>query len=234
MQPKTNATVSRIGRSSTVLPSTSFTKAGLYSVALLPLAFLAGCMLDETGYTSADYYYLNPYKNLSTIGSVALVEPNNNSVYPQMSAEVTESLFQAVQKKQLFAVRVVRQNDLAWRNLQITSDSTYTLQQLHAMRQTLYCNAVLVGTITSYQPYPYMSIGLRLKLVDLADGRLLWAIEQIWDTADKETEKRIGKYFRAQMRSGHAPVPEQLVAVSPIHFMKFVAYEVAETLRHGR
>ena len=74
MPPEENVTVSRIGRSSTVLPSPSFTKPGLYSVALLPLAFLAGCMLDETGYTSADYYYLNPYKNLSTIGSVVLVE----------------------------------------------------------------------------------------------------------------------------------------------------------------
>ncbi|UCG46222.1 MAG: hypothetical protein JSU94_12030 [Phycisphaerales bacterium] len=234
MLQRTISTANRITGSSTVLQSATFRPVGLYSVALLSISFLAGCMFDETGCTSQDHYYLNPYKNLSNIGSVALLEPNNNSVYPQMSAELTESLFQAVQKRQLFAVRVVRQNDLAWRDLQIAPDSAYTLRQLHAMRQTLNCNAVLVGKITSYQPYPHMSIGLRLRLVDLADGQLLWAMEQIWDTADKATEKRIGRYFHDQIRSGHAPVPEQLVAVSPIHFMKFVAYEVAETLRRGQ
>ncbi len=227
-------TTDRISGSSTALELSTFRQAGLHLTTLLSLTFLAGCMFDKTGCTSQDHYYLNPHKNLSTIGSVTLLEPNNNSVYPQMSAEVTESLFQAVQKKQLFAVRVVRQNDLAWRNLQITPDSAYTLRQIHAMRQTLNCNAVLVGTITSYQPYPHMSIGLRLRLVDLADGQLLWAMEQIWDTADKATEKRIGRYFHAQIRSAQAPVPEQLVAVSPIHFLKFVAYEVAETLKRSQ
>jgi hypothetical protein len=75
-----------------------------------------------------------------------------------------------------------------------------------------------------------MAIGLRLKLVDLRDGQLLWALEQIWDSSDKTTEHRIKSYFKYQMRSGFAPLREQLVAISPLEFIKFVAYEVAETL----
>ena len=98
------------------------------------------------------------------------------------------------------------------------------------MRKALNCNALLVGTVTAYQPYPHLSIGLRLKLIDLEDGQLLWAFEQIWDTTDKTTEKRIKDYFQAQIRSGITPLHEQLVVVSSLKFVKFVAYEVAETM----
>ena len=98
------------------------------------------------------------------------------------------------------------------------------------MRDGLNCNALLAGTVTSYQPYPHLSIGLRLKLIDLADGQLLWAFEQIWDTTDKTTEKRIKEYFQTQIISGITPLHEQLVVVSSLKFVKFVAYEVAKTM----
>jgi hypothetical protein len=98
------------------------------------------------------------------------------------------------------------------------------------MRKALNCNAVIVGSVTTYQPYPQMIIGLRLKLVDLTDGQLLWAIEQIWDTTDKTMEKRVKDYYQDQIHSGFGPLREQLVLVSSLNFIKFVAYEVAQTM----
>jgi hypothetical protein len=172
-----------------------------------------------------------------------LVELDNKSSYPQIATDVTEVLFQALQKKQPFGLAIVRRNNPAWRGLQLDLNSgyqaqnsalavppTYTLEQLTEIRKTLKCDAVLIGTISQFKPYPHMAIGLRLKLVDLRDGQLLWALEQIWDSSDKTTEYRINSYFQYQMRTGYAPLREQLVAVSPLEFIKFVAYEVAETL----
>ena len=201
-----------------------------FTILLLPV-LLSGCQFYRAPVATADYYYLNPDKDLSTIGRVAIVELDNDSSYPRISVDVTESLFQALQKKQIFGLTVVSQNDPAWRGLQLDSDSVYTLEQLFAARKTLKCDAILIGTVTEYQPYPHMIFGLRLKLIDLKDGQLLWALEQIWDSADKTTEYRIRKYFQSQMRSGFAPLREQLVAISSLKFIKFVAYEVAGTVR---
>jgi len=75
-----------------------------------------------------------------------------------------------------------------------------------------------------------MTIGLRLKLVDLRDGQLIWAIEHIWDPTDKTTERRIKNYFQLQLRAGYAPLNEQLATVSSLSFIKFVTYEVAGTI----
>ena len=91
-------------------------------------------------------------------------------------------------------------------------------------------DAVLIGTVTSYTPYPHMAMGLQLKLIDLRDGQLAWAFEQVWDTADKNTEQQIKKYFERELRQGFSPLGEQLAMLSPINFVRFVTYDVAEAL----
>jgi len=205
------------------------------SSKIVLLLFLAAILPGCSNYykappKAADYYYLNRDKNLTAIGRVALVELDNDSSYPQISADITEALYQALQKKQVFGLAVVRQHEPSWRSLQLAPDSTYTLEQLSAIRRTLKCGAIMTGTITQYQPYPHMVVGLRLKLLDLTDGQLLWALEQVWDSADKTTEHRIKDYFQHQKRSGFAPLREELAVISPLEFVKFVTYEVAETL----
>lgn len=200
------------------------------TILLLLVVLLSGCRTHSASSKAANHYYLNPNGKLATIGRVAIIELDNDSSYPEISNDVTGSLFQALQKKQVFGLTLVRQNDPSWRNLQLPRNSTYTLEQLLAIRETLKCDGVLLGTVTEYRPYPHMTVGLRLKLLDLRDGQLLWALEQIWDSADKTTEKRIKSYFKSEKRSGFAPLHEELVAVSPLEFIKFVSYEVAGTL----
>jgi hypothetical protein len=199
-------------------------------ILLLLAVLLSGCRTHSASASASDYYYLNPSKKLTDVGRVAIIELDNDSSYPEISTDITGSLYQALQKKQVFGLTVVHQNDPSWRSLQLQRDSTYTLEQILAIREALKCDGILLGAVTEYRPYPHMEVGLRLKLLDLRDGQLLWAIEQIWDSADKTTEKRIKSYFKSEKRSGFAPLHEQLAAVSPIEFIKFVCYEVAGTL----
>ena len=191
---------------------------------------LSGCNFGGAPVPKGDYYYSNPDKSLSTVGRVTIIELENDSSYPQISGDITESLYQALQKKQIFGLTVIHRNDPSWRSLQLNGNSTYSLDQISAMYNTLKCDGVLTGTITEFRPYPHMAIGLRLKLLDLRDGELIWALEQIWDIADKKTESRIQRYFKAQKSSGFTSLYQQLLDVSPLEFIKFVSYEVAETL----
>jgi hypothetical protein len=197
---------------------------------LLLATLISGCGSNSTSVPASDYYYLNLNKKLTDIGRVAIIELDNDSSYPQVSNDVTAALFQALQKKQVFGLKVVHQNDPSWRSLQLDQNSAYTLNELLAIRDALRCDGVLLGTLTEFRPYPHMAVGLRLKLLDLRDGELLWALEQVWDSADKTTEKRIKNYFKSEKREGFAPLHERLVAVSPLEFIKFVSYEVAGTL----
>ena len=164
------------------------------------------------------------------MGRIAIVELQNDSSYPQMSSNITEALFQSLQKKQVFGLTIVRQRDALWKSLQLAPDTTYTLKQMAAVRQTLKCDGVLIGTITEFEPYPHMAVGLRLKLIDLTSGELLWAIEQVWNSSDKVTERRIRKYLNETRSSLANNSNESITAISPLEFIKYISYEVAQTL----
>jgi len=206
---------------------------GLCVLAALWLASAGGCQSPSENGAMAGAYYINPHKDLHKLGRVALVELDNTSSYPDVSADVTQALFLALQKKQVFSLTTVDHDDPAWHALQENLenlDSLQTLRRLLAMRDTLRCNALLIGTVTEYRPYPQLVLGLRLKLLDLTDGQLLWGLEQVWDAADKSIQKRVETYFKKELRSGFAPLREDLVVISSREFVKFAAYETAQTL----
>lgn len=217
---------------------------GIYVTSLLLLFPQLSCRSYRPFERRPTSYYVSSNKDLLSVGRVAFVELDNNSDYPSISADITEALFMALQKRQLFGLTVISQDNPTWRSVQLAPDIGYraqnntitgpptnTFEELLAVRKALKCNAILTGTVTEYHPYPHMVIGLRLKLLDLRDGQLLWALEQVWDTADKKLEHQIKRYFESEMRSGFAPMREQLVVVSSLNFVKFVAHEVAATLK---
>jgi hypothetical protein len=178
---------------------------------------------------AADYYYLNPKANMANIGKVALIQFKNHSVYPQISTDVTRAVFEEAQKKQLFSIRIVSEDDPDWQSLELDMESELEPQQLFLAANKLKCDAIITGDITEYAPYPHMVLGLRMQMISCMNGELLWAFEQVWDTADKKTEYRIKKYLANKTRTGTEILGEQLVTVSSIKFIKFIAYEVAMT-----
>lgn len=206
--------------------------AGLGLPALLTLLLTSSCGSEKDAMANA--YYLSPNKDLRRLGRVALVEMDGTSSSPEIAAAITDALFLQTQKRQVFGVMVVRRDDPTWQSLQENLDSLKALRQLVTVRESLNCNGLLVGTVTRYQPYPHMVIGLRLKLLDLADGQLLWGMEQVWDSADRSIQKRIKTYLKGQRRSGQSGLREELVVVSPLTFCEFVSYEVAGTFERPR
>jgi hypothetical protein len=203
--------------------------AGSAGLLFLILLLAAGCKTNNENTNSITYSYHNPQKDFKAIGRVAFIEIYNDSTYIQISSDITEELFQAIQKKQVFGLTQVGQNDPAWRNLKIEPESELSPEQIQEIRTKLKCDALMIGKITSFSPHPHTSLGLRIKLLDLNDAQLVWAIDQVWDSTDKKTEQRIKNYFKQQI-SGSASTQEQLVSISPLQFFKFVSYEVAETL----
>jgi hypothetical protein len=194
-------------------------------------AIISGCDSDfylPSPGKSSQPYYRNPNKNISNIGKVAVVELENSSNYPQIASDITLKLFQQLQKRQVFGLSIVRTADPDWKNLQIPLDGPQNLQQYADLRKALNCSAIIFGSVTEYQPYPHLSVGLRLKMIDLTDGRLIWGFEQIWDSSDRKTLDRARRYLNSQKRGDSEKMNRQLISISSIEFLDFVTYEVAQ------
>jgi hypothetical protein len=202
-------------------------------VLLLISTAITGCAFNSTEkkQNCASFYYLNPNKTLTSYARVALFELENDSEYPQIASDITQTLFHELQKKQVFSLKVVQKKDPIWTNLQFDLNAVYNIDQLYEIQKKVRTDAILVGTVTEYQPYPHQLLGLRLKLVDLEDGQVIWGFEEVWDTNDKITIDRIKTYFKNQQSSPKAPLKRNLVGVSSIKFLKYTAWEVALTLK---
>ena len=201
----------------------------LVFILLLPACKIVKPVIPETG-----HYYLNQHTDFSHINRVVVFEFENHSTNTDLSMTLTEAVTEALGKKHLFSISSLSRSGPAWRKLDLHNEWSYSTEELSAIRQQLKTDAVLFGSITRHRPYPHLLVALHLKMVNLRQGDLIWAIEQVWDSADKRVERRMKKFFKNQMRTGYGPMDWELLITSPRAFNKFVVYEISETFEQVR
>ena len=198
----------------------------------------SGCKILKPITPETGHFYLNQGDEFPQIARVVVFEFQNYSNDVDISMKLTRAVTESLQKKHLFTIQAFERSDPAWQKLDLKPTSSYSMEELLAIRKQLRADAVLYGSITRYHPYPHLTVGLHLKMVDLRSGRLLWAIEQIWDSTDKLVEHRMREFYKKYMRSSYGPMDWELLITSPRAFNKFVVYEVAETFnmisRYGK
>ena len=175
-------------------------------------------------------HYVSSRRDVLRAHQVVLVELVCDDNYPEIGEGMTQALFEAIQERRLFQVAVLGKADPRYAELVLPVRRPCQLKELLAMRKSLGCHAVLLGSISQFQPYPRMKIGLYLRLMDLRRGKLLWAVDHTWDTTNRDTELRMRDFFTESMRSGYDPVHWRIGMMSPRAFEKFVAHEAAGTL----
>jgi hypothetical protein len=197
---------------------------------ILACLLASGCTSSAPKDPLSRYYYRNPELDVTQIGPTVLLELSNKSEFSRIAKDATDALFQAMQQSGLLGMSQIRPADPEWEALDLGHFEHYTLEQLSAVRKTLNCGAVLHGTITRFTPYPHLTVGLRLKLIDLNSGLTHWAFEYIWDTADAATQDRLEAFYTQKNVFGMTESQDRLGSVSSIKMMKFVAYETSQTL----
>ncbi len=151
---------------------------------------------------------------------------------PQTVAEdLTRALHKAVQDRKLFHIRLLRRDDQVVKDLRLDTPRRYTMDELKTIRRALDCDAILIGKATSFEPYPRTQVNLYLALVDVRKGVVVWGVDHIWDTTDKDVVRRVKWFTASRLRSQYdQDVSEDIALSSPRAFAKFVAYETSLTL----
>ncbi len=200
----------------------------IVTLSLLLTAMTGGC---RQGPSAAEITFhvadAGQFHNLNRV-VVAELEPVDTPVHyvRQMSIALSKS----VQSRRLFHVDLLERSEPVCRDLPLHGGEALSMSQMSEIRKTLNCDGIILGQVRHFRPYPHMQVGMFVKMIDLKNGRCLWAVDHVWETADKETEHRIRSYFNRRMRSGYEPMDWQVATISPKVFTRFVTYEVASTL----
>ena len=97
------------------------------------------------------------------------------------------------------------------------------------LRSAFRCDAVMFGSVTGFEPYPDARLALRLWLIDLRSGKLLWGVDHAWQVSEPATAEKMRHYYDAACgAAGDDAV--RLAQMSPRAFGEFVAWDLARAL----
>jgi hypothetical protein len=205
-------------------------KKGSFYILWVGIALLSGCnVIQEKAQVPRGHYYLTAPKKFDAVNRVLLLELDNQSDRLELSELLTHSLADGLSKKHLFAVRTVHRSDPLWTTLNLNEIKAYAYDDLSHIHEALNVDAVIFGTIKRYQSFPHLLMSLHLKMVDVRHRNLLWAIEQVWDSSDRQVELRMREYYRSRIRKGYEPLDWKILVTSPRAFNKFIVDEVGDT-----
>ena len=194
------------------------------------VAVLAGCGQKQAAMETVPAY-MPSAEALWRLKRVVLIELDRRDASPQVARELSESVFLAVQNRRVFPVELMAASTSSPVNVSmpVGRGPRFTLEQLSEMRSTLRCDAVMVGAVSGFGPYPGAWMAVQLWLLDLRTGRVLWGVDHAWRTTDEATSKRMQRYFDcAGGQDGSDPF--RLAEMSPRMFSSFVASELARAL----
>jgi len=198
-------------------------------VALLAL-ILAGCDTPRDVAWSMDHFLVNPPTELMQIKSVAFIELASPLADAKQAQQLNQWLYDDLQHRGLFNVQRISRNDFRCRELELDVNQPIGIREAQQIRQALGCDAVVLGELYHFQPYPRMQAGVNLRMIDLRNRTPLWGVKHTWDVSDKEVGRRIHKWWRENVRDDYEPANEDLVQMSPRWFLKFVSHEAVSTL----
>jgi hypothetical protein len=203
----------------------------IVALALLAaIAALTGCQEPAQRAPREIPYYLSSPQDVHKIGKVVFVEIPGTELNDEIGRDTTAALLKAIQARGLFTLELLALSDPAATEIARMGDQTLSLEQISNLHKRFGSDAAIFGRITSFRSYPHMQMGLRLRMVDLRTAKLLWGVDQIWDTADKDLQDRLEDYFEDQVADEYRPLDWRVVLVSPLALEEFIGYETARTL----
>ncbi len=149
-------------------------------------------------------------------------------------AAIQESFLQELAKRNAFEIVAVPPELLreAFGRGSFSSVETLPTKLLTKLHEVYAIDGALFIDVTFFNGYQPVGLGIRAKLLDGHTGDLVWAADELFDSADPKVSNAARKYFQTQS-VGEYPLQLQTQTVlhSPARFSKYVANAVFSTLK---
>ncbi len=106
---------------------------------------------------------------------------------------------------------------------------TYSPNTILTAARRFRLDGLLVGTVTHFESYAPLALGVKLELVPVETGLPIWIADLDLDTSEARVRESIDIYQARRLDAGGAADDSTVVLLSPRSFLRFAAGEVART-----
>lgn len=111
-----------------------------------------------------------------------------------------------------------------------TGEEVLPTDFLDSLQRVYGCEAVLFCELTEFRAYPPLAVGWRLKLVEARTGRILWAVDKVFDEKQPTVLNQTWHHYVAELGVGHDPADDWLIENSPRKFGEYTIVQVLSSL----
>ncbi|HOW64082.1 MAG TPA: hypothetical protein P5186_12385 [Candidatus Paceibacterota bacterium] len=151
-------------------------------------------------------------------------EAGRESLQPVLLAELS--------KTGLLDTAFVQENDLRqWSGrAKWSAEERLPTSLLKKIREQTGADGVLFCELTTYRPYPPLSVGWRFKLVDCQEAKIWWSIDEVFDAGDPTVANAARHYYNDHMQQSIPLQDSQSILSSPRRFGQYTLHAVFSTL----
>lgn len=169
-------------------------------------------------------FYLDE-DQIQEIQRVAMMPVHAPNVGLTSERDIDEQFISKLTATQLFEVIFINREDLSrmFGQRSFSSAAPLTDSLFKYLKETTDADAVVFFDITSYQPFRPIKVGVRGKIIRLPDKTLLWAVDELYDSAIRKTSKDAVAYEKKYLSRFETSKKYDSILISPIRFTAFAA-----------
>lgn len=204
--------------------------APLLAAALL----LAACNLERPLSEKPINSYLAEPADLANVRRIMVLPFAHEAGVQADCVQVRDCFVTALQKLRRFEVvplpEEAREDDelnASLRRGRVSTDAMVRLCDRYAL------DGVLVGTVTAWRAYTPPHLGLRTQLVSIHSGATVWAVDAMYDAADRTTVNDLRLFAERTLRDDGSLHGWELNLLAPTKFTRYVAHRFVGTWVEG-
>jgi hypothetical protein len=91
-------------------------------------------------------------------------------------------------------------------------------------------DAVVIGSVTRYDPYAPQVVGLDVKLVSTRSGMILWQARKVFDATEESVHRDALAWYDRYVSETEAEFGPEVVLLSPKAFARYACSRLAESM----
>ncbi len=111
-----------------------------------------------------------------------------------------------------------------------TGEEKLPLDFFEKLRDRLGIDGILFSRLTAYRAYQPLAVGWRLKLMEVEEPRILWAVDEFFDARVPEVAAAARRHAERHPETQSSLSDLQSVLLSPRRFGRYTASAVVETM----
>ena len=191
---------------------------------------LSSCQLSRSSRPKSINSYLAEPTDLANVRRIMVLPFHAEAGSTLDTNKIRDAFVSELQKLRRFEVVPLsdgaRENDILNASLARGRISTEAMVRL-CNRYAL--DGLFVGAVTAWRPYSPPHLGLRTQLISVHSGASIWAVDTIFDSADRTTISDLQHYVTRTQRDDGNLHGWEMTLLSPAKFTNFVAHRCVGT-----